>query len=100
MDNLWITVRGATDKERTMIRRAYIFTGRVQRVGFRDRALHGAVSLGLTGWVRNEADGSVSMEVSINKLLVYINQSRYIEIDRIRSKELPVVSGEKYFRAY
>ena len=61
-----------------MIRRAYIFTGRVQRVGFRDRALHGAVSLGLTGWVRNEADGSVSMEVqglevSINKLLVYIN---------------------------
>ena len=105
MDNLWITVRGATDKERTMIRRAYIFTGRVQRVGFRDRALHGAASLGLTGWVRNEADGSVSMEVqglevSINKLLVYINQSRYIEIDRIRSKELPVVSEEKYFRAY
>lgn len=88
-----------------MIRRAYNFTGRVQRVGFRDRALHGATSLGLTGWVRNESDGSVSMEVqglevSINKLLVYINQSKYIEIDRIRSKDIPVVPDEKYFHAH
>lgn len=105
MDNLWLTVRGTSDKEKIMIRRAYNFTGRVQRVGFRDRALHGAASLGLTGWVRNEADGSVSMEVqglevSINKLLVYINQNKYIEIDRIRSKDIPLVSEEKYFRAY
>ena len=49
--------------------------------------------------------GSVSMEVqglevSINKLLVYINQNKYIEIDRIRSKDIPLVSEEKYFRAY
>ena len=34
-------------------------TGRVQGVGFRDWTRREAVTLGLTGWVRNESDGSV-----------------------------------------
>lgn len=39
------------------------FTGQVQGVGFRWTARHVANELGLTGWVRNEPDGSVSMEL-------------------------------------
>ena len=35
-------------------------TGRVQGVGFREWTRHEAVGLGLTGWVRNESDGSVA----------------------------------------
>lgn len=46
-----------------MIRLQVRFTGRVQGVGFRATAAHVATSHAVTGWVRNEADGSVSAEV-------------------------------------
>lgn len=77
------------------IRMEIRFHGRVQGVGFRYRAKYMAQSLGLTGWVRNEWDGSVSMEIQgreqlINKLLVGLNQDRYIRIDWMDSEEIPL----------
>lgn len=38
------------------------YSGRVQGVGFRATARGIASRLGLTGWVRNEPDGSVLLE--------------------------------------
>ena len=47
------------EKQREHIR----FTGYVQGVGFRYRLSHLAQHYGVTGWVRNEYDGSVSAEL-------------------------------------
>lgn len=50
--------------EATRIRRLRMrFVGEVQGVGFRWTARMVANELDLTGWVRNEPDGSVSMEL-------------------------------------
>ena len=45
------------------VRRRYSIEGQVQGVGFRYRARYAAQSLALTGWVQNEDDGSVTLEV-------------------------------------
>ena len=47
----------------TVIRKKIVFYGWVQGVGFRYRAYHAANSFGATGWVKNNYDGSVSMEI-------------------------------------
>jgi acylphosphatase len=46
-----------------MERRQIRFEGRVQGVGFRATARAVAAGFAVTGWVRNEADGSVMSEV-------------------------------------
>jgi acylphosphatase len=45
------------------IRRAATVTGRVQGVSFRYATLREAARLGVSGWVRNTAGGSVELEV-------------------------------------
>lgn len=85
-----------------MIRMKYTFYGNVQGVGFRYRAYHAAQSLGLSGWVRNEYDGSVMMEVQglrqdIDAMLDMIENGHYISIDSMDSKEIAVDLNESSF---
>jgi len=85
-----------------MIRKHFRFTGRVQGVGFRYRAKYAANSMGITGWAKNEYDGSVEMEAQgteeqINRMLVMINKGDYIVIDNIESKQIPLVEHETSF---
>jgi len=87
------------------VRKQIVFRGRVQGVGFRYTAKAAALSLGLTGWARNEYDGSVMMEVQgrepmINKMLVALNHDRFIRIDWIDTEEIPVMAGEMGFKVY
>lgn len=85
------------------IRVSAAFSGCVQGVGFRYTASHAASALGLTGWVRNEYDGSVSSEVqgdrkSIEQWIKMISSGRFISIDRVDLKEIAVDPGERSFR--
>ena len=65
------------------VRKHIVFYGRVQGVGFRYTAKYLAGSLGLTGWVRNDEEGTVTMEVQgrealIKKMLVGLNGGDFI----------------------
>ena len=85
-----------------MIRKHIIFYGDVQGVGFRFRARHAAEHVGVTGWVKNEYDGSVSMEIQgsqeqIDKVIMAIERETFIRIENIEQETIPIEQGEYYF---
>ncbi|WP_407383186.1 acylphosphatase [Ruminococcus sp.] len=89
--------------KRKTIRRAYRFYGRVQAVGFRWQARTAAQHYGATGWVRNEYDDSVSMEIQatadvIDEVIAAIRRGTYIRIDRMEVRELATDPEERGFR--
>ena len=84
-------------------RRRYTITGQVQGVGFRYRARYAAQTLDLTGWVQNEDDGSVTLEVQGDpalflKLFALIQRSAYIQITSLRQRDLAPDPWERDFR--
>ena len=85
-----------------IIRRAVCLTGWVQGVGLRWRANSAANALGVTGWVRNDPDGSVSMELQgteaqIDGVILAIERGSYVRIENLRVKTLPVNEHEYGF---
>lgn len=86
-----------------IIRKHIEFTGWVQGVGFRYRASHAATNFGCTGWVKNESDGSVSMEIQgseaqIDQVILAIERGRFIRIENMRVKSIPLDNDENSFR--
>ena len=90
-------------QDNSIIRRRISFYGCVQAVGFRWRAMHAAQLYGATGWVRNEYDGSVTMEIQgtqadIDAVVTSLNNDDYIRIDRMDSRDIPTDPDERRFR--
>ena len=84
------------------IRVSLCFYGRVQGVGFRYKLRYLAEKDSVTGWARNEYDGSVSTELQgleedIDKILQALYNDRYIEIDNIRRQKIPLNEEERRF---
>ena len=86
-----------------MIRHHIIFYGWVQCVGFRYRARHAAQMYSCTGWCRNEWDGSVTMEIqgepeNIDRVILAIEAGRYVKIENMDRRTIPVEPEEQGFR--
>ncbi len=79
------------------------FVGRVQGVGFRMTAKAVADALGLTGWVRNETDGSVLMQIqgpdhALAGCLSQIPQRTFGRVDDTQQSPIPILTGEAGFQ--
>ena len=86
-----------------VIRQHIVFTGYVQGVGFRWRARQAANLYGCTGWVHNEWDGSVIMEIQgtqeqIDQVIMSVEQGRYVQIHNMSVKNMLVDENENGFR--
>ena len=87
-----------------MIRKHIVFYGWVQGVGFRYRARHAADLYGATGWVRNEYDGSVTMEIQgteeqIDQVILAIERGTFVKIENMSVRNMRVDPEEYDFRA-
>ncbi|MBU0664146.1 MAG: acylphosphatase [Proteobacteria bacterium] len=77
--------------------------GRVQGVFFRQTTLEQAKKLGLSGWVRNLADGTVEAEFqgdqeAVGRMLDWLPRgSIESSVVRVESREKEPVSGESEF---
>lgn len=70
------------------------FKGYVQGVGFRYTAYHTATMYGLTGWVKNEWNGSVTVEAqgdpaAIDMYIQKVKDGHFIEVLDMTKATIP-----------
>lgn len=87
-----------------MIRQRIVFHGWVQGVGFRYRAVFAAKAHEVTGWVKNNPDDSVTMEIQgtqdqIDQVITELKHARFIRIERMDVTDVPLLDSERGFRA-
>lgn len=110
--SLWRKIFGGAEEDAEIItpvnlenaiRKAGRAEGSVQGVGFRFFVQSNAKSLGITGWVKNMSDGSVTMELqgeaeTVERLIAKIKRGNdWIKVTNFELEDLPVVEGENKF---
>jgi len=85
-----------------MVRQRLNFQGRVQRVGFRARARFVAEHHYVTGWVRNEPDGTVLLEIqgsreAVDEYLAELRRRTSGLVEREMHAEITPVPDERGF---
>lgn len=87
-----------------VVRRAATVTGRVQGVSFRWYTEKRAAELGLTGWVRNQDDGSVRLEAqgpaeAVDQLVAWLHEGpAHARVDGVRVDAIETRAEERDFR--
>ncbi len=85
-----------------MERRSVTFSGRVQGVGFRFTTRSVARGFDVTGWVRNEPDGTVRCEVQgdaaeCERFLATLRERMAGYLRSVSTEPMPIVVGESGF---
>ena len=85
-----------------VVRWRITFSGRVQGVGFRFECYQLALELGLTGWVENQADGTVLGEFQgpenrIAYLISFLESLKRIVIEEKIMEEIPLIPNDRGF---
>lgn len=86
------------------IRKRFLFHGSVQGVGFRYKACYSAKNRGVSGWVRNLADGSVEMEAEgypadIEAVVRALEEHSWGNVESVDEEIIPLV-GEYNFEIH
>ena len=84
------------------IRKEFHFEGNVQNIGFRFEVQSHAKPLGITGYAKNNDDGSVTAQLQgsledINRVILSLQNIDRIQINSITEKEIPLDYYENNF---
>lgn len=84
------------------IRKEFHFEGNVQNIGFRFEVQSHAKPLGITGYAKNNEDGTVTAQLQgnledINRVISDLHNIDRIQIDFMTEKEIPLDYYEKDF---
>ena len=84
------------------IRKEFHFEGNVQNIGFRFEVQSHAKPLGITGYAKNNDDGSVTAELQgnledINRVISDLQNIDRIQIDSMTEKDIPLDYYENDF---
>ena len=84
------------------VRQEILFSGRVQKVGFRLEVQELTNRLGLTGFCENLENGDVRVQLQgeenrIQYLVRFMKSLKRIRVDKTAVRELPLKAGEENF---
>ncbi|WP_102271911.1 acylphosphatase [Cytobacillus massiliigabonensis] len=85
----------------TIIRKKVIFSGKVQKVGFRLEIHCIALRMKLTGWVKNLEDGSVEAEIQgeeskINFLIHCMQSLKRASVKKVTMIDVPIKDDDNF----
>ena len=91
-------------KASKVVRKRFVFSGKVQNVGFRLETHEIGKCLGLKGWVMNKEDRTVEAEVQgevdrINYLIDHLKSLRRASVKEILEENQDIIEEEGEFRA-